>query len=117
LFWFSFSIFLHLAVPSFHFFSLLLLLCFSYFRSRCFGSVVVWFGWVLASLCFLFWSTAVVLLPLRFYVLFSGELLYGSSGSGPTICSGVGLQVLFEFCTCGFLVVQWFWFWVLPPRW
>jgi hypothetical protein len=79
--------------------------------------VVVWFGWVLASLRFLFWSTAVVLLPLRFYVLFSGELLYGSSGSGPTICGGVGLQVLFEFCTGGFLVAQWFWFWVLPPRW
>jgi hypothetical protein len=62
------------------------------------------------------WPAAVVLLPLHFSVLFSGEWLCRSSGIGPTICGGDGLQVQFEFCTGGFLVAQWFWFLVVAAN-
>jgi hypothetical protein len=91
--------------PSALFFLVLVFQIGSYFLRFCSAFLVLvefLFSW--------FWWTAVISCRFVFSVLFSGVLLCGSSGTGHTICGGDGLQVLFEFCTGGFLVAQGFWF-------
>jgi hypothetical protein len=91
--------------PSALFFLVLVFQIGSYFLRFCSAFLVLvefLFSW--------FWWTAVIYCRFVFSVLFSGVLLCGSSGTGHTICGGDGLQVLFEFCTGGFLVAQGFWF-------